>query len=152
MITRSKWGISKPKIYLAHKDLQDTGTIPTDRCTGLSREKLKNAMVEGIKVIGNKWVYKVKHNLDGTVSRYKARLVPKGYHQTEEIEYLETFSPVAKSSTVKVILSLAVTFGWDIRQVDVNKAFLNGELNETVYMAQPEGFIDQKKSQHMSAS
>lgn len=64
-----------------------------------------------MKVIGNKQVYKVKYNPNGTVSRYKARLEAKGYHQKEGIDYIETFSPVAKSSIVKVILSLAVTYG-----------------------------------------
>ncbi|KAH9778852.1 hypothetical protein KPL71_007491 [Citrus sinensis] len=95
---------------------------------------------EGTKVIGNKWVYKVKHNPDGTVARHKARLVAKSYNQIVGVDYTETFSPVAKSSTIKVLLSLAINYGWDIKQVDVNNAFLNGELNETVFMEQPEGF------------
>lgn len=68
-------------------------------------------------------MYKVKYNPNGTVSRYKARLEAKGYHQKEGIDYIETFSPVAKSLIVKVILSLAVTYGWYIKQVDVNNAF-----------------------------
>lgn len=73
----------------------------------------------------------------------------KGFQQTPGIDYLETFSPVVKSSTIRVVLSLAVTYGWDIQQVDVNNAFLNGELVETVHMLQPEGFADSQNPHHV---
>lgn len=94
-------------------------------------------------------MYKVKYNPNGTVSRYKAILVVKGYHQKERINYIETFSSVTKSSTMKVNLSLTVTYGCDIKQVDVNNTFLNGELNGTVYISQPDGFENKKKPNHV---
>ncbi|KAJ0572915.1 putative RNA-directed DNA polymerase [Helianthus annuus] len=95
----------------------------------------------GANIVGCKWVYRIKHNPDGSVSRYKALLVAKGFHQTEGIDYTETFSSVVKPTTIRLVLSLAFSRGWSIRQVDVNNAFLHGDLSETVYMTQPPGFV-----------
>jgi len=89
-------------------------------------------------IVGNKWVFRVKYNPDGSVSKFKVRLVAKGFHQTYGIDFFETFSPVVKPCTVRIILSLAVMHHWSIRQLDINNAFLNGELTEDVYMHQPE--------------
>jgi hypothetical protein len=86
------------------------------------------------KAIGCKWVYKVKHNADGSVNKYKARLVAKGYAQTYGIDYEETYSPVAKMTIVKAIITMVATKGWSLHQMDVKNAFLHGDLQEEVYM------------------
>jgi histone deacetylase 1/2 len=94
------------------------------------------------KAIGCKWIFRVKENPDGSVNKYKARLVAKGFSQTVGFDFTETFSPVIKPVTIRVILTLAVTYKWQVQQIDINNAFLNGELQEEVYMSQPPGFVN----------
>ncbi|KAK3024584.1 hypothetical protein RJ639_044326 [Escallonia herrerae] len=92
------------------------------------------------KTTGCKWVFTVKFNANGSVNRHKARLVVKGFTQTYGVDYQETFAPVAKLNTVGVILSLASNLDWPLQQLDVENAFLNGDLHEEVYMDCPLGF------------
>ena len=101
------------------------------------------------KLIGNKWVYRVKENPDGTINKYKARLVVKGFLQIPGIDFTETFSLVVKAVTIRIILTLAVNNDWLLRQVDINNAFLNSELTEMIYMPQPEGFVNKSKPNHI---
>ncbi|KAM7491063.1 hypothetical protein LguiA_033984 [Lonicera macranthoides] len=101
-------------------------------------EKVK--LPEGKTVVGCKWIFTVKYNSDGSVERYKARLVAKGFTQTYGVDYSETFSPVAKLNTVRVLLSVAANLEWPLNQLDVKNAFLNGDLEEEVYMEPPPGF------------
>ncbi|KAJ0781359.1 putative RNA-directed DNA polymerase [Helianthus annuus] len=100
-------------------------------------------------LIDCKWVYRLKSDAQGKLTRYKARLVAKGFHQKPGVDYHETFSPVIKPTTIRVILSLAVTQQWPLRQLDVENAFLHGDISETIYMKQPPGFADPSKPNHV---
>ena len=94
----------------------------------------------GVNPIGCKWVFKKKTDMDGKVHTYKARLVAKGYKQIHGVDYDETFSPVAMLKSVRILLAIAAYHDYEIWQMDVKTAFLNGNLLEDVYMTQPEGF------------
>lgn len=85
-------------------------------------------------------MYKVKYKADRTLDKYKARLVARGFSQKEGIDYEETFAPTAKMSTIRLVLALVAQFNWKVHQMDVKSAFLNGDLQEEVYMTQPPGF------------
>ncbi|GKA31625.1 retrotransposon protein, putative, ty1-copia subclass [Tanacetum coccineum] len=96
------------------------------------------------KTVGHKWLFKKKTDMDGAVHTYKARLVAKGFTQTPGIDYEETFSPVADIRAIRILIAIAAFYDYEIWQMDVKTAFLNGYLNEEVYMEQPEGFVNQK--------
>nr|GEZ40216.1 ribonuclease H-like domain-containing protein [Tanacetum cinerariifolium] len=95
-----------------------------------------------VNMVRSMWLFKHKFHANGTLSRYKALLVANGSSQQQGIDVDETFSPVVKPATIRTVLSLAVSRKWPIHQLDVNNAFLNGNLSETVYMHQPPGFTD----------
>lgn len=143
---RYKSGIFKPNIYTTCAD----NIEPDIYEQAIKNDKWKQAMNEEYNAlirnkswslistqkhkntIGCKWIYKLKKNSDGAIQKYKARLVAKGYTQQYDFDFNETFSLVVKSTTIRVILTVALHK--DIRQLDVNNAFLNSELQEEVYM------------------
>ncbi|CAI7866109.1 unnamed protein product [Closterium sp. NIES-53] len=97
---------------------------------------------EGRKAITCKWLFKIKSDADSKIERYKSRLVAKGYQQMEKVDYKELFAPMVKPTTLRTLLTGATIKGWVVKQMDVTTAFLNGILEEYIFMAQPEGFDD----------
>ncbi|KAJ9540484.1 hypothetical protein OSB04_026990 [Centaurea solstitialis] len=157
MQTRSKTGIFKPKLpFSLHT--QSLSPIPSNPKLALLDPNWKSAMVAEFtallkqntwdlvprpldaNIIRCHWLFRHKFNADGSLARYKARLVVNGKTQEVGIDCDETFSPVVKPATIRTVLSIAVGRNWPIHQLDVKNAFLHGDLNETVYMYQPPGF------------
>ena len=101
---------------------------------------------EGIVPIDCKWVYKRKRRPDGKVETFKAKLVAKGYTQRPSVDYDEKFSPVTMLKSIRILLSIATYHDYEIWQMDVKTAFLNGFLDEEIYMNQPEGFVSSETS------
>jgi Reverse transcriptase (RNA-dependent DNA polymerase) len=93
------------------------------------------------KAVKCKWVYRIKFGADGKPNRFKARLVAKGFTQILGLDYDETFSPITRLDSIRILLALATLEDWEIHQIDVKTAFLNDDLDEEIYMQQPEGFI-----------
>ena len=100
-------------------------------------------------LVGCKWVFRIKRKADDSVDRYKARLVAKGFHQQAGINYSETYSPVTKPTTIRLVLSIAISSGWSFRQIDNQNAFLHGNLSEEVYMSQPPGYTHPQFPNHV---
>lgn len=164
MLTRGKRGICKPKCFLSimTPSTSDLALIePHTVKTALQVPEWKHAMQEEYdalikqhtwslvplppdkNLVSCKWIFKLKRHADGTIARHKARLVARGFSQEYGVDYDETFSPVVRHTTVRLMLELAANFGWKLHQMDVKNAFLHGVLSEEVYMSQPSGFVDQ---------
>ncbi|GAB2288443.1 hypothetical protein Dimus_037998 [Dionaea muscipula] len=163
MLTRAKRGILKPKAFITVSQASDSDLSdiePLGYKLALQCPTWKAAMQDEMNaltsqntwtlvplppdknVVSCKWIFKLKKNADGTISRHKARLVARGFSQEQGVDYDETFSPVVRHTTVRLLLSLAAHFGWKLHQLDVKNAFLHGYLKEEVYMAQPGGFVN----------
>ncbi|GJZ99814.1 ribonuclease H-like domain-containing protein [Tanacetum coccineum] len=166
MITRSQSGIVKPIDRLSLHTFS-ISPIPKNPSHALKDPNWRNAMYDeynalvkngtwllvprpaGVNMVRSMWLFKHKFHADGTLSRYKARLVANGSSQQLGVDFDETFSPVVKPATIRTVLSLAVSRQWPIHQLDVKNAFLNGDLSETVYMHQPPGFVDNRYPHHV---
>ena len=104
---------------------------------------------KGKSVVTSKWLFKIKHAADGSIEKYKARFVARGFSQKEGIDYDETFAPVARYTSIRTIISLASVLGWKLHQMDVKTTFLNGQGEEEVYIEQLEGFVVHKSESHV---
>jgi hypothetical protein len=101
------------------------------------------------EAVTSKWVYKIKHAVDGSIDKYKARFVVRGFSQQEGEDYDEMFSPIARYTSIRAIISLAASMGWSLHQMDVNTTFLNGLVEEKVYIEQPQGFEVHPRETHV---
>ncbi|GJS50742.1 retrotransposon protein, putative, ty1-copia subclass [Tanacetum coccineum] len=101
------------------------------------------------KTVGHKWLFKKKTDMEGAIHTFKSRLVAKGFTQTYGVDYEETFSPVADIRAIRILIAIAAFYDYEIWQMDVKTAFLNGHLSEEVYMTQPEGFVNPKYPNHV---
>jgi hypothetical protein len=100
-------------------------------------------------VVSSKWLFKIKHVVDGSIGKYKARFVARGFSQKEGIDYEETFSHVARYTSIRTIIALAAKMKWKLHQMDVKTAFLNGVIEEEVYIEQPQGFEVEDRKSHV---
>ncbi|KAL6347334.1 hypothetical protein AAG906_016787 [Vitis piasezkii] len=149
----------EPKTYKQAVSIPHWQTAMTDEIKALEHNKTWDLAIlpPNKTAIGCKWVYRVKFKADGSVERYKARLVAKGYTQQEGLDFFDTYSPVAKMTTVRVLLAIAAAKQWYLHQLDVNNAFLHGDLNEEVYMQLPpvqalSQFMSNPHSTHLQAA
>jgi hypothetical protein len=104
---------------------------------------------EGKLVVTSKWIYKIKHDANGSIEKYKARFVARGFSHKEGEDCDETFAPVAKYTSIRSIIAIASVMGWKLHQMDVKTAFLNGVIEEEVYIEQPQGFGIHGKESHV---
>jgi hypothetical protein len=100
-------------------------------------------------VVLSKWLFKIKHAADGSIEKYKARFVARGFSQKEGIDYEETFAPVARYTSIRTIIALVAMMKWKLHQMDVKTAFLNGVIEEEVYIEQPQGFEVEDRKSHV---
>ncbi|KAI0496461.1 hypothetical protein KFK09_022778 [Dendrobium nobile] len=167
MQTRLRTGHQKPKLLFDLLTVPQSVETPTSYNQAIKYESWRNAMSAEFlalqkqgtwslippptnkPILGCKWVFKLKTNSDGQIDRYKARLVAQGFNQEHGINFNETFSPVAKLPTIRILLLLALHRNWPILQFDISNAFLHGDLLEEVFMKQPPGFVDDQHPQYV---
>lgn len=152
MVTRGKNGIVKLRVllteYIEHEPpnvkeaLKCSHWVKTmnDEYNALLANKTWSLVSPPTdkRIIGCKWVFKIKRNTDGSIACYKARFVAQGFHQQAEIDYIEIFSPVVKPTTIRVLFTLAFARGWILKEVDINNAFLHGHLSEEEFVSASE--------------
>ena len=107
---------------------------------------------KGKSVVSSKWIYKIKHAADGSIEKYKARFVARGFSQKEGIYYEDTFAPVARYTSIRTIMALASMMKWNLHQMDVKTTFLNGVIEEEVYIEHPQVFEVKEKGTHICKS
>jgi hypothetical protein len=100
-------------------------------------------------MVTSKWVYKIKHAIDKSMDKYKARFIARGFIQKEGEDYDETFSPVSRYTSIREIISLVASMGWNLHQMDVKTTFLNGAIKKEVYIEQPQGFEVHSRDTHV---
>jgi hypothetical protein len=163
VVTRHKAGTLPPRVLAATTGDLQVSPVPSSVRTALLDPHWRQAMEQeyaalvanqtwdlvprppGTNVVTGKWIWTHKRRADGTLERYKARWVLRGFTQRPGVDYDETFSPVVKSATVRTVLSLALARSWPVHQLDVKNAFLHDALTETVYCCQPMGFVDSSR-------
>lgn len=140
---------NEPRSYMEARESTEWTSASSDEIASIEQNEtwILVELPQGAKAIGVKWVFKLKRNADGTINKHKASLVAKGYVQRHGIDFDEVFAPVARIETVRLLINLAAANGWEIHHLDVKTAFLHGELKETIYVSQPEGF-EVKGSEH----
>ena len=104
---------------------------------------------QGKSIVTSKWIYKIKHAADGSVEKFKAIFVARGFSQKEGIDYDQIFAPISRYTSIKIIISLASVFNWKLHQMDVKTAFINGEVEKEVYIKHPEDFVIHGKESHV---
>jgi hypothetical protein len=122
-----KWKAAKEEELTSMREMKTWNLVPPPR---------------GANIVSSKWVYKVKTNSDGSIARFKARLVERGFTQVAGVDYEETFAPIAKFTTIRLMLSLACSLQWPVQQINIDTAFLWAELEDDIYMQQPPGHED----------
>ncbi|GJY78640.1 ribonuclease H-like domain-containing protein [Tanacetum coccineum] len=166
MVTRAQVGTVKPNPRF-HGHTSHISPLPKYPVVALCDSNWRDAMYDkynaliknstwilvpkppNANVVRSMWLFRHKYHVDGSLSRYKARLVANGRSQQYGVDCDDTFSPVVKPATIRTVLSLALSRNWPIHQLDVKNAFLNGDLSETVYMYQPPGFVDPRFPHHV---
>lgn len=167
MATRSQTGSLKPKQFISLLAQNTCSPLPKSHLKALEDPFWNASMCDeysafiksktfdlvprpkDTNIVRCMWLHKHKYDADGVFKKHKSRLVANGKSQEEGVDFSETFSPVVKPATIRTVLHVALNRGWSIHQLDVQNAFLHGNLDETVYMFQPPGFVDKTKPNYV---